>query len=651
MSPTPKTEAGQPATAAERKARLTSAQHDAVLRAMQDSVLVLDPSGVILDLNEAGFWDRARRQGLLGHDRTELAHACTLSELDGREVPFDNRPTARILRGEVLTDWVLRARLLSDKEDSILSFSGELVRDEQGAPTLGVLVTRDITRRHRAEEKLIAERERLATTLQSIGDAVVVTDERGQVTMLNSVAEQLTGWNSALALGKPLRDVFQIVNEGTRAPMKSPVDRVLVDGRKVALENHTVLISRDGTERVVADSGAPIHDGAGNVSGVVMIVRDQTEKHRAAQALQQSEDKFRGLVEQSLTGIYLLQDGRFRYVNPRFAEIFGYGAPAALIDTVQISDLVAPESREQVAAKITARITGAETESHYTFTGLRGDGRKIEVEVHGRSVQHEGRPAVIGAAVDITEARRRDAQVRQAQKLDSIGRLAGGIAHDFGNLLTVAYCYLESLQDAADASRPPSSIDLRELKTALDRGLGLTKQLLAFASKQDTAPRPVDVNVLVQDSLRLLGRVLGKDLRLLHEPAPELWPVFCDPGQLEQVLLNLAVNARDAMPHGGSLSFCAANVEVDDVRPPVASLRAGGWVRLTVRDTGSGMPPEVQAHLFEPFFTTKTASGGTGLGLATVHGIVTKAGGVVQVESAPGSGTAFHVWLPRAPAL
>jgi PAS domain S-box-containing protein len=615
---------------------------------MQDSVMVLDPDGVILDLNEAGFWDRARRLGLLGHDRTELASTCILREPGGREVPFDQRPTARILRGEVLTDWVLRARLLSDKEDSILSFSGELVRDEHGAPTLAVMVTRDITRRHRAEQKLAAERERLATTLQSIGDAVVVTDARGQVTMLNAVAEQLTGWNSAVALGKPLRDVFQIVNEGTRAPMKSPVDRVLGEGRPVALENHNVLISRDGSERVIADSGAPIHDEAGNVSGVVMIVRDQTEKHRAAQALQQSEDKFRGLVEQSLTGIYLLQDGRFRYVNPRFAELFGYATPAALIDTVQIADLVAPESRLQVAAKISARLTGAETESRYTFTALRGDGRKIEVEVHGRSVLHEGRPAVIGAIVDITESRRMEAQLRQSQKLDSIGRLAGGIAHDFGNILTIAYSYLDSLQDNADEGRLSSASDLFQLKASLDKGLGLTKQLLAFARKQDTAPRRVDLGVLVQESVRLFERVLGKDLRLVHEAAPELWPVFCDPGQLEQVLLNLTVNARDAMPHGGSLTFSAANVVVDAAQP-VAGLSAGAWVRLTVRDTGSGMTPDVQAHLFEPFFTTKSGSGGTGLGLATVHGIVTKAGGVVQVESGPAGGTAFHVWLPRAP--
>jgi PAS domain-containing protein len=205
----------KPASSPERSAHLSAAQYEAVLRTMQDSVLVLDPSGVILDLNEAGFWDRARRLGLLGRDRVELANACTLRELNGREVPFDQRPTARILRGEVLTDWVLRARLLVDQAESVLSFSGELVRDESGAPWLAVMVTRDITRRTRAEEKLAAERKRLAATLQGIDAAVVVADDRGGVTMLNPMAEQLTGWKSAAALGRPLREVFEIVSDET----------------------------------------------------------------------------------------------------------------------------------------------------------------------------------------------------------------------------------------------------------------------------------------------------------------------------------------------------------------------------------------------------------------------------------------------------
>jgi nitrogen-specific signal transduction histidine kinase/CheY-like chemotaxis protein len=246
---------------------------------------------------------------------------------------------------------------------------------------------------------------------------------------------------------------------------------------------------------------------------------------------------------------------------------------------------------------------------------------------------------------DVTEQVRTEELLLQSQKLDSIGRLAGGIAHDFNNLLTVILCSAESEREALDAGRSVSREDIEQIRQAGERARGLTRHLLSFARQQVTAPATVDLNATLAGSERLLRALLGEAVRLETSPGPDLWPVRCDPAQIEQVLFNLAGNARDAMPSGGTLSIFTANVQSGSGRsdPP-----AGDWVRLRVRDSGGGMSREVKDHLFEPFFTTKPSGQGTGLGLATVYGIVRQAGGHVRVESEPGKGTTFDVLLPRS---
>jgi PAS domain S-box-containing protein len=243
--------------------------------------------------------------------------------------------------------------------------------------------------------------------------------------------------------------------------------------------------------------------------------------------------------------------------------------------------------------------------------------------------------------------RERDAQLRQAQKLEAVGRLAAGVAHDFNNLLTVVQGrtqLLEYLLPAGSALRSHAEV----IEEAVARGVTLTRQLLAFSRKQELQPRVLDVNAVIGEFRKILGRLLGEDVELIVELAPDLGRVVADPGQLEQVILNLAVNARDAMPDGGRLTIATAEVEVDAATAANRTdARPGPHVRLTVTDIGCGMEPETLARIFEPFFTTKEPGKGTGLGLATVYGIVRQSGGFVSVESAPGSGTTFHVYLPR----
>jgi signal transduction histidine kinase len=255
----------------------------------------------------------------------------------------------------------------------------------------------------------------------------------------------------------------------------------------------------------------------------------------------------------------------------------------------------------------------------------------------------------VGAVVlnvrDVTEQQRTEEQFLQSQKLESIGRLAGGIAHDFNNLLTVILCSAESEGDALDAGRAVDREDVDQIREAGGRARDLTRHLLAFARRQVIEPATLDLDSLLAGSERLLRRVLGEQVELECRPQGGLWPVRCDPAQMEQVVLNLAVNARDAMPSGGRLSLSTENLTIEAGHP---DLTPGSWVRLRVRDTGAGMSRAVKAHLFEPFFTTKPSGRGTGLGLATVYGIVRQAGGQVRAESEAGVGTTFDVYLPRS---
>ncbi|MFT3913453.1 MAG: ATP-binding protein [Anaeromyxobacteraceae bacterium] len=386
-------------------------------------------------------------------------------------------------------------------------------------------------------------------------------------------------------------------------------------------------------------------------SGVCVAVSLLSGRFRELQervARSEAQRDFRALFDQAAVGMAEtdLETGRFVRVNDRLCELLGY--PREELLALRIQDVTHPEdlvSAREGVARMRARGEPYRVAKRYVCKG----GAVRSVRLTAAPLSAPGGPARRAVAVieDETELRALGDQLRQAQKLESVGRLAGGVAHDFNNLLTVILgCVEVARQDRADG-QPVSPEDLDEIRGAALRARDLTRQLLTFARKGVAEPVPLDLAAVVRDTEKLLRRALGEDVGLALELEAAPWTVVADRGQLEQVLVNLAVNGRDAMGPGGRVEVSVRNVEAEAAGRRSPLLAGRDWVSIAVRDTGSGMSEVVKAHLFEPFFTTKPVGKGTGLGLASVHGIATQAGGHVLVESAEGRGTTVEVLLPR----
>ncbi len=389
------------------------------------------------------------------------------------------------------------------------------------------------------------------------------------------------------------------------------------------------------------------------LASVIAALEDQrarAETHaRAAEeamrALERQDTRFRNMIEHSNDVITILDaDGIIRYESPSIVRILGYGADECLGNSA--FDYLHPDDVEGTFLAMQRSIQSGDATTHrYRFR--HKDGRYIHIESIGRIVDEAplGQVLVINSR-DVTERERLERQLLEAQKMESVGRLAGGVAHDFNNMLTIIKGNGELARMALTRGRT-NAVEVEEIINAADRAAQLTRQLLAFARRQVVAVSVVDGNDLVRRIDKMVRRVLGEDIELSVAEARNAVLVRVDPGQMEQVLLNLIVNARDAMPHGGDLALSVDRVATSGGDTPVAGMPEGKWVTLSVRDSGTGMALEVQAHLFEPFFTTKPTGQGTGLGLATSYGIVRQAGGYIAAESEVGQGSTFTIYLPE----
>jgi two-component system, cell cycle sensor histidine kinase and response regulator CckA len=416
-----------------------------------------------------------------------------------------------------------------------------------------------------------------------------------------------------------------------------------------------VIISGLDDERMALDavrSGAQDYLVKGQIDGplLVRVLRYAIQRSRAELELAEREDRFRALVEHSADAMALLdRDGVVTYASSSTTRVLGR-TPATLVGSNAL-ELIHPDDVAAVRTRFQELLDrpGVLVEVEARYLHEDGSWRYCECSFANRLRDAAVRGVVLNYR-DVTERRRLEDQLRQSQKLEAVGRLAGGVAHDFNNVLTAIFGYADFLTGVLLPGSPGRQ-DLDEIRNAATRAAKLTRQLLAFSRQQVLDPTVLNMNEVVQGIEPMLGHLIGEDVALRAALAPELGSVRADAGQIEQVIVNLAVNARDAMPTGGLLTIETSNVDLDEhyagARLPVT---AGRYVMLAVSDTGMGMGPEVRARIFEPFFTTKAKSQGTGLGLATVYGIVTQSGGYIWVYSEPGHGTTFKVFLPRVDA-
>jgi two-component system, cell cycle sensor histidine kinase and response regulator CckA len=500
------------------------------------------------------------------------------------------------------------------------------------------------TIRHQLRQRLASQEELSETNqvLKALVDAspaaIVCVDRDGNTTVWNPAAERMSGWTEKEVLGRP----FPMISAERREIYNDLLSAAL---RGENQWNHEgVALKKDGsTPRDVIVSTAPLRDAAGEVRGAMHILLDITDRKAVEAQLH-----LQAAALESTANSVVISDksGRILWANPAFTTLTGYSVEEVTGQTLEIL----ASGKQPAAFFETLRKTISDGQVwHGEIINRRKDGTLYSEEQSVTPVRNEKGEIIHFVTIqqDVTDRKSLEEQLQKASKMESVGRLAGGVAHDFNNLLSVIIGYSEVLlgNPALDAL---SQKQIEEIKKAGDRATGLTRQLLAFSRQQVLEPKILDLNSIVVETEKMLRRLIGEDIEFQTKLAPAMGSVKVDPGQIEQILMNLAVNARDAMPHGGKLILETSEAELDEqyARHNAACV-PGRYVVLTVRDTGSGMDEETKAHIFEPFFTTKERGKGTGLGLATVYGIVKQSGGYVWVDSEPERGTAFKIYLPR----
>ena len=388
-----------------------------------------------------------------------------------------------------------------------------------------------------------------------------------------------------------------------------------------------------------------VRDAEGKPRAAVGVIADITEQRKSQIALKESEETLRRIIDSSPIGIRILQDGKYVYANPKFVEIFGYDRQDEILG-LPVEALYRPESRKLVRQRIADRAAGKKTSVRYEANALTKNGKPIEVEVWGTEIDYREKRSSLAFVIDVSEAKSLRAQLLQAQKMESIGTLAGGIAHDFNNLLQVVLGYSDMLLFNKKPSDPEYG-SLHAIRQAGMDGGELAKRILACSRRLEPKSRPLNLNNEIRRVGKMLDRTVPKMIRIEIVLADNLMTVNADPGQMEQILLNLAVNAQHAMPDGGRLTIETANTALDEEYARThLGVEPGKYVLLTFSDTGHGMDKDVMEHIFEPFYTTKGPGEGTGLGLAMVFGIVKSHKGHITCYSESGSGTTFRIYLP-----
>jgi PAS domain S-box-containing protein len=626
---------------AARKLEASEARLSLAIRATDSGIFDNDPrTGATL------YSDIARRHLMLPKG-DEPRYESFLDSLHPEDRPVVERAVAKALspysRGHYAAEY--RLKTPEGEPERWISASGSVLFDERRTPVRFLGVVRDISDQKLADKHLQFQLQLNAAVVEQSKDCIILADLGDRVQLLNSAVTRTLGFTLADFQSKTAHEVIHHhYPDGRPFPISECAVARLVNDGGVLQDREGVLFDKAGKMVPVSLTASPLVLNGSRI-GTILTFRDITERKQAEAALHRSERRFRRLFEAEIIGIAVGDRQLVLECNDHFLRILGYTREEFFSRNRNWSEFNAPEYEKQNAKAMEAlRTTGvcAPFEKEY----VRKDGSRIPVLFAGVYLQwpDEGQSMVF--AINLTERRKLENQFRQAQKLESVGLLAGGVAHDFNNLLTVILGYSDVLRGAVGGNG-----DLRtaadEIAEAANRAAILTRQLLTFSRKNAGAPETISVNDLVRGIERLLARLIGVNVEIVVLLGDDAGSIYADRGMIEQAIMNLAVNARDVMPHGGRLMIGTSRVFVEEEFASVSGIMPHGeYVSIEVSDTGSGMTPEVQAHIFEPFFTTKGPGKGTGLGLSTVYGIVKQTAGYITVDSAPGEGTVFRLFLP-----
>ncbi len=560
---------------------------------------------------------------------------------ESRQLAID-RYTRR-QRGESVPDRYEVIFIKKDQSRRIAEVQSTVFTDTRGRPN-SLLQVYDITDRKRTEAALKESEKKYRVLVENAGEALFVA-QGGKLKFINPRTESMIGYSKETLTARSFVDFIH------------PDDRALVIDRHLRRLQGEDLPPQYAFRIVTAaqdirwvDLNVVAIEWDGQPA-TLNFMSDITARKLSEDSLRKSEENYRFLFENASEGILISKDGRILLSNPALSEISGY--PVKILISQPLFDFIHPEDRQRVMDNYSLIMAGKSVKKEYSFRIITAAGSDKWVEVSSSLVPWDDKPATLSFFTDITDRKAAEAEkeklqelLNQSQKMESIGRLAGGVAHDFNNMLGVIIGQADLAIHKTDPAHPLFK-SISEIHRAAQRATDLTRQLLAFARKQTISPKQLFLNDTVSGMISMLRRLIGEDIHLIWEPGANLWPVKMDPAQVDQILANLCVNARDAISGVGNIIIRTKNISVDHTfctRHPDSV--PGDYVRLSVKDDGCGMDTEIRGKLFEPFFTTKAVGQGTGLGLSMIYGIVRQNNGFISVTSHPGKGTTFDLFLP-----